>query len=557
MTAPRPHFRHFKRHLRSFHRSPRPRRAAAAHDHLISPLASPAAGCGCARPSHFTARLARGGLRLRTTISFHRSPRPRRAAAAHDDLISPLASPATGCGCARRSHFTARLARDGLRLRTTISFHRSPRPRRAAAAHDDLISPLASPATGCGCARRSHFTARLARDGLRLRTTISFHRSPRPRRAAAAHDHLISPLASPATGCGCARPSHFTARLARDGLRLRTTISFHRSPRPRRAAAAHDHLISPLASPATGCGCARPSHFTARLARDGLRLRTTISFHRSPRPRRAAAAHDHLISPLASPAAGCGCARPSHFTARLARGGLRLRTTISFHRSPRPRRAAAAHDHLISPLASPAAGCGCARLSHFTARLAARRISARTATTHHRAQLDRVVVGDHLVGGDEGVAANHQHGLGNDLELAQDVLHPPPAGDLDLALRVSQDDFHGSEWRALGSIRGWPGLGTRSSITWESRMALDLTELAEMDAIVLRLEQPPLGEVEIAETEVLENQPLGVEARQLLNGRPAALTGGLHGRDQLTDRLPVLGPDHRGRLAGAGWPRRQ
>src|SRR5206468_2886398 len=60
-----------------------------------------------------------------------------------------------------------------------------------------------------------------------------------------------------------------------------------------------------------------------------------------------------IISPLASPAAGCGCARPSHFTARLARGGLRLRTTISFHRSPRPRRAAAAHDHLISPLASP------------------------------------------------------------------------------------------------------------------------------------------------------------------------------------------------------------
>src|SRR2546422_9244079 len=93
MTAPRPHFRHFKRHLRSFHRSPRPRRAAAAHDYLISPLASPAAGCGCARLSHFTARLARGGLRLRTTISFHPSPPPRGAAAVHRPSLFPPAPP--------------------------------------------------------------------------------------------------------------------------------------------------------------------------------------------------------------------------------------------------------------------------------------------------------------------------------------------------------------------------------------------------------------------------------------------------------------------------------
>src|SRR5437879_4844618 len=172
---------------------------------------------------------------------------------------------------------------------------------------------------------------------------------------------------------------------------------------------------------------------------------------------------------------------------------------------------------IISPLASPRGAPRLALPPPIISPLASpRRVSARTATTHHRAQLDRVVVGDHLVGGDEGVAANHQHGFGNDLELAQDVLHPPPAGDLDLALRVSQDDFHWSEWRALGSIRGWPGLGTRGPITWESRMALDITELAEMDAMVLRLEERPLGEVEIGETEVLEDQPLGVEGRQLL-----------------------------------------
>src|SRR6266478_41540 len=71
---------------------------------------------------------------------------------------------------------------------------------------------------------------------------------------------IISPLASPAAGCGCARPSP---------------------------------IISPLASPAAGCGCARPSP---------------------------------IISPLASPAAGCGCARPSPIISPLAspRGTPRL-----------------------------------------------------------------------------------------------------------------------------------------------------------------------------------------------------------------------------------------
>src|SRR5438128_499193 len=52
-------------------------------------------------------------------------------------------------------------------------------------------------------------------------------------------------------------------------------------------------IISPLASPAAGCGCARPSP---------------------------------IISPLASPAAGCGCARPSPIISPLAspRGAPRL-----------------------------------------------------------------------------------------------------------------------------------------------------------------------------------------------------------------------------------------
>ena len=50
---------------------------------------------------------------------------------------------------------------------------------------------------------------------------------------------------------------------------------------------------------------------------------------------------------------------------------------------------------------------------------------------------------------------------------------------------------------------------------------LDVAELAEMDAVVLGLEQPPLGKIEIAQTEVLEDEPLGVERGQLLHRLPA------------------------------------
>ncbi len=78
-----------------------------------------------------------------------------------------------------------------------------------------------------------------------------------------------------------------------------------------------------------------------------------------------------------------------------------------------------------------------------------------------------------------------------------------------------------------------------------------------MDAVVLRLEQPPLGEIEVAEAEVLEDQPPRIERRQLLDGCPAPLAGGLDGREQLGNGLAVLRPDDRGRLAGSRRPRRQ
>src|SRR3989442_11964948 len=98
--------------------------------------------------------------------------------------------------------------------------------------------------------------------------------------------------------------------------------------------------------------------------------------------------------------------------------------------------------------------------------------------------------------------------------------------------------------------------GLRSRRRKSSR-ALDVAELAEMDAVVLRLEKLPLAEVEIAQAGVLEDQSLRIERGELFNRGPAALAGGLHRRDQLSDWLAVLGPHHRRRVGGSRRPRRQ
>ena len=61
---------------------------------------------------------------------------------------------------------------------------------------------------------------------------------------------------------------------------------------------------------------------------------------------------------------------------------------------------------------------------------------------HDRSQLDDVVVPHHLVGGDQVVPPDDEHGLGQDVELAQHVLHPAVAGHLDLAPGIAQHDLH-------------------------------------------------------------------------------------------------------------------
>jgi hypothetical protein len=60
----------------------------------------------------------------------------------------------------------------------------------------------------------------------------------------------------------------------------------------------------------------------------------------------------------------------------------------------------------------------------------------------HFTQLDGVVVAHELIGGDEVVAADDEHGLRQDVELAQHVLHPPVAGDGHFASGIAQQDLH-------------------------------------------------------------------------------------------------------------------
>ena len=48
---------------------------------------------------------------------------------------------------------------------------------------------------------------------------------------------------------------------------------------------------------------------------------------------------------------------------------------------------------------------------------------------------------------------------------------------------------------------------------WKSGRALDVANLPEMDRVVLRLQPPPLREVEIAQTEMLEHQRARIDRR--------------------------------------------
>src|SRR5262245_9264220 len=92
---------------------------------------------------------------------------------------------------------------------------------------------------------------------------------------------------------------------------------------------------------------------------------------------------------------------------------------------------------------------------------------------------------------------------------------------------------------------------------WKSGRALDLADLDQVDAVVMRLKLPPLREIELAEPEVLELQRARVERRELLDRLAAALADGAHRREELCDRPTRLRPDHLGGVRRAGRRRRK
>ena len=81
-----------------------------------------------------------------------------------------------------------------------------------------------------------------------------------------------------------------------------------------------------------------------------------------------------------------------------------------------------------------------------------------------------------------------------------------------------------------------------------------------MDAVVLRLQGPPLREIQIAEAEVLEDEPTGIDGGQPLHGLAAPHAHSPQIGDQVTDRFATLRPHHLRRLARsfrAGGQRRK
>src|SRR5262249_48957524 len=95
----------------------------------------------------------------------------------------------------------------------------------------------------------------------------------------------------------------------------------------------------------------------------------------------------------------------------------------------------------------------------------------------------------------------------------------------------------------------------RPSPARESRRRLDRADLREMETVVMRLQLPPLGQIELAEAEVLELQRSRIDRAELLDRLAASLADSAHGREQLADRPALLGPDDLRRFRRAGQRR--
>jgi hypothetical protein len=66
----------------------------------------------------------------------------------------------------------------------------------------------------------------------------------------------------------------------------------------------------------------------------------------------------------------------------------------------------------------------------------------------HGSELDHVVVGETLVGGQELVGPDHEDGLRHEIEFPEQCGHRTRAGDLDLPSWLAQVDLHDAKSEA-------------------------------------------------------------------------------------------------------------
>src|SRR5690606_226003 len=112
-----------------------------------------------------------------------------------------------------------------------------------------------------------------------------------------------------------------------------------------------------------------------------------------------------------------------------------------------------------------------------------RRCTSPGTTRDHRPDLDGVVVGQHRVARHERVAADDEHRLAVEVELAEELGHRHRTGDLELTAGVAEDNAHGGPILAWSTPTSTPGQDrirrrrertcrpSRVSVRWLMRMA--------------------------------------------------------------------------------------
>ena len=83
----------------------------------------------------------------------------------------------------------------------------------------------------------------------------------------------------------------------------------------------------------------------------------------------------------------------------------------------------------------------CRRISTTAGALQRRHFIRFGTAADHRADLDHVGLADPVLAREQLALADHEHGIGVDVELAEDVVDLPAAGELDLPVRLRSLTF--------------------------------------------------------------------------------------------------------------------